>query len=182
MKVVINVYENQVSLVKPGMRSFIKLDALPDQRFLGQVTSVASMPEPSRDGNPNYRVYKAEVLVKDQLPEIKPGITARVDVLIAELRDVIKVPLQAVVGIGDRQFCFVEKGGKLTPVAVEVGLFDNDFVQITSGLQENDLISLAPPRTSDLPKEPESDAPEAAPTGPPTKNVLAETRKSGKSS
>ncbi|HVJ45950.1 MAG TPA: efflux RND transporter periplasmic adaptor subunit, partial [Luteolibacter sp.] len=78
MKVVINVYENQVSLVKPGMRSFIKLDALPDQRFLGQVTSVASMPEPSRDGNPNYRVYKAEVLVKDQLPEIKPGITARV--------------------------------------------------------------------------------------------------------
>jgi len=61
-------------------------------------------------------------------------------------------------------------------------LFDNDFVQITSGLQENDLISLAPPRTSDLPKEPESDSPEAAPTGPPTKNVLAETRKSGKSS
>lgn len=190
MKVTINVYENQVSLVKPGMRSFIKLDALPDQRFLGEVTSVASMPEPSRDGNPNYRVYKAEVLVKDKLPDIKPGITARADVLIAELEDAIKVPLQAVVGIGDRQFCFVQKDGKLNPVAVEVGLFDNDFVQITQGLEAGDLISLAPQRTSDLPdKKAEEEKPEEAPLAPiekkappAQKNTLAETRKTVKPS
>lgn len=184
MKVVINVYENQVSLVKPGMRAFIKLDALPDQRFLGEVSAVASMPEPSRDGNPNYRVYKAEVLVKDKLPEIKPGITARVDVLIAELQDTIKVPLQAVVGIGDRQFCFIHKGTSLEPVPVAVGLFDNDFVQVTSGLSGGELISLAPPRTSDLPdelknKEKESEKIEPS---PPAKNTLAEASKAGKSS
>ena len=190
MKVTINVYENQVSLVKPGMRSFINLDALPDQRFLGEVLSVASMPEPSRDGNPNYRVYKAEVLVKDQLPDIKPGITARVDVLIAELQDTIKVPLQAVVGIGDRQFCFVNKDGKETPVGVDVGLFDNDFVQITRGLEAGDLVSLAPPRTSELPeKSPDEEAPEQAPLAPAQKkgpvapvqkNTLAEARKTVK--
>lgn len=182
MKVIINVYENQVSVVKPGMRSFIHLDALPDQRFLGEVSSVASMPEPSRDGNPNYRVYKAEVLVKDKLPEIKPGITAKVDVLIAELEDVIKVPLQTVVGIGDRQFCFVTRNGKPEPVAVTVGLFDNDFVQITSGLEQGDMISLAPPRTSDLPKAPKDEEEEKSEAPAPQKNVLAEARKSGKSS
>lgn len=179
MKVVINVYENQVSLVKPGMRSFINLDALPDQRFLGEITNVASMPEPSRDGNPNYRVYKAEVLVKDKLPDIKPGITARVDVLIAELQDVIKVPLQAVIGIGDRQFCFVRQGNKLTPVAVEVGLFDNDFVQITAGLNPGDLISLSPPRTSDLPEADEEPDLESTPVQP--KDILAEASKVVKS-
>ncbi len=174
MKVMINVYENQVSLVKPGMKAFINLDALPDQRFAGEITSVASMPEPSRDGNPNYRVYKAEVLVKDTLPDIKPGITSRVDVLIAELADVIKVPLQAVVGIGDRQFCFVDKGGKLSPVQVEVGLFDNDFVQVTSGLAPGDMISLSPPRTTELPADkPEEKGGETAPP----KNILAEAGK-----
>lgn len=183
MKVRINVYENQVSLVKPGMRSYINLDALPDQRFLGEVVSVASMPEASRDGNPNFRVYKAEVLVKDKLPDIKPGITARVDVLIAELQDVIKVPLQAVVGIGDRQFCFVEKAGKLNPVAVDVGLFDNDFVQITGGLEAGDLISLTPPRASELPKakEPEK-LPEESPAAAPAKDILAEAGKPKKRS
>jgi HlyD family secretion protein len=186
MKVTINVYENQVSLVKPGMRAFINLDALPDQRFLGEVISVASMPEPSRDGNPNYRVYKAEVLVKDQLPDIKPGITARVDVLIAELQDVIKVPLQAVVGVGDRQICFLQKNGKLNPVPVEIGLFDNDFVQITRGLEAGDLVSLTPPRTTELPDKKEGDAkpegeapaspktPNTLPPGPAQKNTLAE--------
>lgn len=189
MKVTINVYENQVSLVKPGMRAFIKLDALPDQRFLGEITSVASMPEPSRDGNPNYRVYKAEVLVKDQLPDIKPGITARVDVLIAELQNVIKVPLQAVVGIGDRQICFIQKNGKLDPVSVEIGLFDNDFVQITKGLESGDLVSLAPPRTTELPEKkaeevvPEEEAPASPKSpkkhqhGPSQKNTLAEASK-----
>jgi HlyD family secretion protein len=177
MKVVVNIYENQVSLVKPGMHAYINLDALPDQRFAGQVTSVASMPEPSRDGNPNYRVYKAEVLVMDKLPEIKPGITARVDVLIAELQDAIKVPLQAVVGAGDRQFCFVEKDGDLTPVPVEVGLFDNDFVQITAGLEVGDLITLAPPLTTELPAEKDAEKPADKAKPAPTKDILADTRK-----
>lgn len=187
MKVRINIYENQVSLVKPGMRAFINLDALPDQRFLGEVTSIASMPDPSRDGNPNFRVYKAEVLVKDKLPDIKPGITARVDVLIAELQDVIKVPLQAVVGIGDRQFCFVDKSGSLTPVPVDVGLFDNDFVQITKGLNPGDMITLAPPRATDVPDAHKDETPAVDPAPEPkkkapTKNTLAEAKKPGKSS
>jgi HlyD family secretion protein len=177
MKVIVNIYENQVSLVKPGMRAYINLDALPDQRFAGEVTAVAGMPEPSRDGNPNYRVYKAEVLVMDQLPEVKPGITARVDILIAELQDVIKVPLQSVVGVGDHQFCFVEKNSDLTPVEVEVGLFDNDFVQITSGLEAGDLVSLAPPLTTELPI-PEGDEKPADPSKPAASNdVLADARK-----
>lgn len=190
MKVRINIYENQVSLVKPGMRAFINLDALPDQRFLGEVTSIASMPDASRDGNPNFRVYKAEVLVKDKLPDIKPGITARVDVLIAELQDVIKVPLQAVVGIGDRQFCFVDKAGTLNPVPVDVGLFDNDFVQITKGLNPGDMITLAPPRATDVPDEMKENeknpaaepSPEHKKKNAPSKNTLAEAKKPGKSS
>lgn len=189
MKVMINVYENQVSLVKPGMRAFIKLDALPDQRFLGEVISVASMPEPSRDGNPNYRIYKAEVLVKDELPDIKPGITAKVDVLIAELQNVIKVPLQAVVGVGDRQVCFLQQNGKLNAVPVEIGLFDNDFVQITKGLESGDLVSLAPPRTTELPEKKVEEekveeeipaSPKKAPAAPVQKNTLAEARNATK--
>jgi len=175
MKVSINIYENQISLVKPGMRSYVHLDALPDQRFEGEVLGIAPMPEPARDGNPNFRVYKAEVLVKDKLPEIKPGITARVDVLVAELQDVIKVPLQAVVGVENRQFCFVSRAGKVEPVEVTVGLFDNDFVQITSGLETGDLVTLAPPRSTEIPaaeKTPDVTEPVA-----PEKNTLAEARK-----
>lgn len=151
MKVRVNIYESQISLVKPGMRAYIHLDSLPDQRFGGEVLSIATMPEPSRDNNPNHRVYKAEVLVTDPLPDIKPGITARVDVLVAELEDVIKIPLQAVIGIEERQFCFVRNGGGSVPVEVEVGLFDSEFVQIRRGLVAGDEVVLAPPATTRLP-------------------------------
>ncbi|MCF7676134.1 MAG: efflux RND transporter periplasmic adaptor subunit [Akkermansiaceae bacterium] len=153
MKVVINIYENQISLVKEGMPAYIHLDSLPDCRFAGRVLSIASMPEPARDGNPNYRVYKGEILITDKLPEIKPGITARVDVLVAELEDVIKVPVQSVVGIENRQFCFIREGSKQVPVEVEVGLFDNEFVEIRSGVSEGDQVALAPPRPTEVPAE-----------------------------
>jgi len=150
MKVRVNIYESQISLVKPGMHANVSLDALPDQRFRGEVIQIASMPEPARDGNPNYRVYKAEVLVTDQMPEIKPGVTAKVEILIAELEDVIKVPLQAIVGLDDRQYCFIEKDGAAQPVEVEIGLFDSDFVEIKNGLTEGDLVSLVPPSSRDF--------------------------------
>ncbi len=152
MKVRVNIYESQISLVKPGMRAYVHLDALPDRRFSGEVLSIATMPEPARDNNPNHRVYKAEVLVTDPIPDIKPGVTARVDVLVAELEDVIKIPLQAVVGIEERQFCFIREGAADVPVEVEVGLFDSQFVQIRSGLVAGDEVVLAPPATTRVPE------------------------------
>ncbi|MEM6911012.1 MAG: efflux RND transporter periplasmic adaptor subunit [Verrucomicrobiota bacterium] len=151
MKVEVDIYENQISLVERGMLAEVHLDSLPDRSFRGEVLTIAAIPEPARWGNPNYRVYKAEVVVTDQLPAIKPGVTARVDIVVAELEDVIKIPLQAVVGAEDRQFCFVQAEGKETLVEVEIGLFDNEFVEIRSGLQQGDRIVLTPPSQLELP-------------------------------
>ena len=62
----------------------------------------------------------------------------------------IKVPLQAVVGVDDRQFCFIEEDGETRPVEVEIGLFDSDFVEIKTGLTEGDFVSLVPPSSRDF--------------------------------
>lgn len=162
MKVPVDIYENQISLVKPGMKAYVHIDALPGQRFMGEVTTVSTMPEPARDSNPSNRVYKAEVLLDQSIPDIKPGITARVEVLIAELENVIKVPLQAVVGIEDRQFCFIQQNGKTIPVEVEIGLFDHEFVQITQGLEGGDQVALAPPTVTTIPESLVARSPEKA--------------------
>ena len=151
MKVPVSIYENQISLVKTGMKAYVHIDALPGQRFEGEVRSVATMPEPARDNNPSNRVYKAEVVLNDTIPNIKPGVTARVEVLVAELQDVIKVPLQSVVGIEDRQFCFIHENGEDVPVEVQLGLFDSDFVEIVSGVRTGDEVALAPPSVTSIP-------------------------------
>ncbi|MBK1881527.1 efflux RND transporter periplasmic adaptor subunit [Luteolibacter pohnpeiensis] len=153
MQVPVNIYENQISLIKPGMKAYVHIDALPGQRFEGEVQSVATMPEPSQDSNPSNRVYKAEVVLNDSIPDIKPGVTARVEVLVAELQNVIKVPLQSVVGIEDRQFCFIHNHGKDVPVEVQLGLFDSDFVEILSGVEKGDQVVLAPPSVTSIPDD-----------------------------
>ena len=46
--------------------------------------------------NPNLKEYETEVLLAGSFQELKPGATARVEIQLAELNDVLAVPVQAV--------------------------------------------------------------------------------------
>jgi len=70
------------SLASPGQPAFVVLDPLPDQRFKAQVTKVGLLPDTqTRFGNPNLKVYNTEVLLQDTLPDVKPGVSARAEIV-----------------------------------------------------------------------------------------------------
>jgi len=146
MKVVVKVHESHVGMVRERAPAFVVLDSLPDQRFRGEVTSVAVLPDTqSRWGNPNLKVYETEIVVQAPLPDVKPGVSARAEIIVAQLQDVITVPIQAVTTRQGQQVCFVKTltGTELRPV--DVGLFNNRFIEIRTGLQEGDRVLLSPP-------------------------------------
>lgn len=146
MKVEIKVHESHVNQVEVGQRAFVVLDSLPDDRFAGVVSKIAILPDPAnRYGNTNLKVYSTEVLIEDELPDIKPGASARAEVVITNMADVIKVPIQCVTSVGGKQVCYVKSLTGDKPVEVEVGLFNNKFIEIKSGLNAGDRIMLAPP-------------------------------------
>ncbi len=151
MKVEIKVHESHVGQVAKGLDAFVILDSLPDQRFRGEVTKVAILPDAqSRWGNPNLKVYSTEIVITDPLPDVKPGVSARAEIVITNLKGVIKVPIQSVTTVGGQQVCFVKKGSKDVPTPVEVGLYNSEFIEIQSGLEEDDRILLAPPLESSI--------------------------------
>ncbi|RME94750.1 MAG: HlyD family efflux transporter periplasmic adaptor subunit, partial [Verrucomicrobia bacterium] len=154
MKVRIKIHETYVNLVREGQPAVVTLDPLPDRRFKGVVSYVALVPDAqSRWGNPNLKVYKTEVLITDPLPDIKPGVSARAEIIITNIADAISVPIQAVTPWKGRPACYVRRGGRIEPVPVEVGLFSTRFIEIKSGLQEGDEVLLVPPydaRSKDL--------------------------------
>ena len=146
MKVTIKVHESHVNQVVPGMGAYVVLDSLPDQRFKAHVQKVNLMPDQgSRFSNPNLKVYSTEILIDDSLPDVKPGLSARAEIVITNLTDVIKVPIQAVTTLKNKQVCYVRKGKEDAPVPVEVGLYNSKFIQIASGLEPGDLVLLSPP-------------------------------------
>jgi len=146
MKVTIKVHESYVNMISPGLPAFVILDSMPDQRFAGYVAKVALLPDSqARWGNPNLKVYNTEVYITDDLPDVKPGVSAKAEVIITNLSDTLSVPIQAVTTSRGRQVVYIDSGSEPEPRPVEVGLYNTKYIQITSGLKEGDRVLLAPP-------------------------------------
>ncbi len=145
MKVQVKIHESHINQIALDQPAFVVLDSLPDQRFHGTVSKVAPLPDSqSRWGNPDLKVYATEIVITDRLPDLKPGVSARAEILITNLADVLTVPIQAVSTRKGKQVVFLA-GAPQEPVPVVVGLYNTKFIQITAGLKNGDAVLLAPP-------------------------------------
>jgi len=146
MVIEIRVHESHITKIRPGQTAYITIDSMPDLRLKGRVYKVAVLPDSSsRFYNPTLKVYPTEVLIEDPLPsELKPGVSGRAEVVITNLQNVLAVPLQAVASVKGEQVCFVGRGPVPRKVPVEVGLYNDKFIEIKSGLKEGDEMLLAP--------------------------------------
>ncbi len=148
MKLTVKVHESQVSKVKQGLAAYVVLDPMPEKRFKGFVSKVGLLPDTSsRFGNPDLKVYITEILVSDEILDIKPGVSAHAEVIITNLVDVISVPIQAVTTLKGKPVVYTAASSSRA-VPVEVGLFNTKFIQIVSGLKEGDRVMLSPPLDS----------------------------------
>jgi HlyD family secretion protein len=149
MIVEIRVHESHVLQIRPGLEAYVTVDSIPDRRFKGKVTKVAVLPN-SQDRwlNPNLKVYSTDVLIEEELPDLKPGASARAEIVITNLLDALTIPLQAVTTVKGKQVCFVQQGAGLVPVPVTVGNFNDQFIEIRGGLKEGDQVALTPPAST----------------------------------
>jgi len=146
MVVEIRVHESHVLQIRPGLDAYVTVDSLPDRRFKAKVTKVAVLPN-SQDRwmNPNLKVYSTDVLIEEDLPDLKPGASARAEIIVTNLVNALAVPLQAVTTVKGKQVCYVQNGTDIAPVPVTVGNFNDQFIEIRSGLKEGDQVALTPP-------------------------------------
>lgn len=146
MKVSVKIHESMISQIQKGQKAYVVLDSLPDKRFDGEVTKVAILPDSDRNwSNPDLKVYSTEITISDTIKDVKPGISAKVEIIIEELSDVLTVPIQAVTTVDGEQLCYRSNGGDPEPIPVEVGKFNTKYIEIRSGLKEGDEVMLNPP-------------------------------------
>jgi HlyD family secretion protein len=145
MKLQVKIHESHINQIRIGEPAFVVLDSIPDQRFQGKVNRVAPLPDSqSRWGNPDLKLYATEIVITDKLPDIKPGVSARAEIIITNLTDVISVPIQAITTRKGKQVVFLASAPEV-PTPVAVGLFNTKFIEVTSGVKAGDQVLLAPP-------------------------------------
>jgi len=141
----VKIQESRVRQVHPGMLAYVKVETLPGRRFRGTVRKVAILPDSQSSWvNLNTKVYSTEVLIEDELPELKPGVSARAEIIITNLANVLSVPIQAVTRYRGEYVCFAKRGLSVVPVPVTTGWFNDRFMEIKSGLNVGDRVLLAP--------------------------------------
>ena len=145
---VVQVHESFVRHIKTDQKADVRIDSLPDREFQGVVRHVAPTPDARRKYYENISVYDTHVWIQDensQLPEdLKPGVSAKAEIIVAELNDVMMVPVQSVTTYKGQKVVQVKRGENLVVVPVKTGQFNNRFIEIKDGLKEGDQVSLAP--------------------------------------
>ena len=154
MKAEVKIHETWVDKVQPGQQVKITMSAFPDKVFTGKVLKKAPLASPEEWMNPDLKVYAADVSIDGTHDFLKTGMTAKVEIIIEELKDVLSVPIQAVVNRGGKKLCYVENSKNPREREVETGAFNDSFVEIKKGLSEGDKVLLNPPRITESQQAP----------------------------
>ena len=156
------VFEAMSDLVKPGLKATVRLETDQQNPIPARVHKVSALPEKKSWHN---SAVTFKVIVKlDNLPEgLRPNMTAKVELELMRLENVVKAPVAAVFWEQDKAYCWLRDGfGRRKKVHVEVGEANDRQVQIKSGLQPGDRVCLIEPEGLDAPaaaEEPEEGSP-----------------------
>ena len=146
----IRVHEASVDKVRPGQRATITAEAFPDKILYGKVLSVAPLPDTQRSYlSPDVKVYITKVSIEGSPAFLRPGMSAKAEILVEQLEDVVIVPVQVVANRSGRKVCYIATDSGPRERQVETGAFNDTFVEIVSGLEVGENVLMIPPRIID---------------------------------
>jgi HlyD family secretion protein len=140
------VDETDIGKVKVGEQVSFTVDAQTDKTFTGKVTSISRNATTSS----NVVYYPVYVEVDSSEDLLFPTMTARVTITVGERKNVMMVPLAAIKEENGQKYVEVMTNGKTESILVNVGLKNDENVEILSGLSEADqiVIPAAKPKTT----------------------------------
>lgn len=140
----VQVSEVDINSVKVGQPVTITFDAILGQEYHGKVTQVAQVGDVVQ-GAVNFTVT---VEITDADEQVKPGMTAAVNIVVNALKDVLLVPNRAVRLVDGQRVVYVLRNGLPVEVKITLGASSDTVSEVVSGdLKEGDLIILNPSTT-----------------------------------
>lgn len=137
MKVVTTVNEVNISQLSLGLLVNIKLDAIVDTTFTGELAVISALAH--RDRRSQKNVFDVEVTINELDERLKPGMSAGCQIIVNEIPDTLFIPIDALVRKDDQTGVYSKNGDFVT---IQTGKTNSDFVIVRDGLQDGDVIRL----------------------------------------
>ncbi len=139
MRADVEVHEAKVDKIRPGMKAKIRVQG---REFTGEVTAVSNRPETNWFST--AKKYIVQVTIDGNTEQLRPGFTAEVEIVVADLENVMSVPVAAVIQQKGEFVCAVRREDGFERRPVEIGLSNDKVVEIKSGLKPGDTLFLSP--------------------------------------
>jgi HlyD family secretion protein len=151
--------ESEVIHTKINQSAQVTAESLSGKVFQGKVAEVATVSEQTGQ---NANMYKVKIALNMDTPsvsELRLGMNARVIILTAEAKNVLRVPIQSVLERESpieearkkgffapemRSIVMTEKNGRAVEIAVSVGIANNRYFELLGGLSEGDKVITGP--------------------------------------
>lgn len=147
MMVEVRVAEQLTDRIKPGLDVFVTVDAVPGRTLKGKVSLISVLPDNSNRQS-SLKEYPTQILLDTSPEGLKPGMSAKAEIMIASLQDVIAVPVQAVFAGATESYVYVGNAESYEKRNVKTGLSSADQIQIIEGLNPGEDVLLSRPKTA----------------------------------
>ncbi|HJV80153.1 efflux RND transporter periplasmic adaptor subunit [Noviherbaspirillum sp.] len=137
VKVDFRIPEKYADVVQKGQALEVEVDALPNKPFHAKVDAV----DPQVDSSGRSALLRGRIANPEG--RLKPGMFARVRLILGARDNALVIPEEAIVPQGNRMTVWKVVDGKAVKTEVKTGLRRAAKVEITQGLQEGDTVITA---------------------------------------
>ena len=137
--VIIDIYEKDMSRLRPGTGVKVSVTAFPDKAFRGKISYISDVVDEKT------RTEKARVTIDNSSGLLKPGMfaTVLIEDTSGETERLIVVPEEAVFIDGTKRYVFIQTApDKFKMTEIEAGRTFGNRLEVTSGLKEGEMVAV----------------------------------------
>ena len=155
MQVKIGVEEEVIDNIWVGMKTIVTLPGR--EPFDAKVSEVADIARPPIIGSGDVVRYDV-IVALPKLEDLKPGTSAKLEIVMNELEEVLTIPVAATVEIDEQTYCWVETKTGVEQRLLETKVGDDVFVVVTNGVHVGEKIVMNPLLYTDAPQDKDQNA------------------------
>jgi RND family efflux transporter MFP subunit len=133
LKLAVNVPEKDINNFKVGQKVEVNTDVLADQTLQGTIKTISVQADKTHN-------VKVQVEVVNKSNELRAGMFGTAILANGSSHNALSIPRKTLVGSTKSPQLYVVKNGKALLTPFSAGTSDGDFIEIVSGITEDDKV------------------------------------------
>jgi len=139
------IREIHIHRIKVGQEVRVTVQAYPEPVHTGRVDLIGTLASTDPRTRSAAKYFSLRVVLEGSDNRLRPGMSARIDIVVDSVRDELTVPVSAVFRQNGASYCYVKTGDRIERREVKTGPADDIRIVIESGLEEGERVCLRKP-------------------------------------